>query len=90
MLENNPVIEFIAKNRGLLFPAAAAALIFVILIPLPTPILDVLLITNITLSMVVLMTVMYIRTPLEFSSFPSLLLVMTLLRLVLNLSLIHI
>ena len=84
MLENSPVIQFIAKNRGLLFPAAAAALIFVILIPLPTPMLDVLLITNITLSMVVLMTVMYIRTPLEFSSFPSLLLVMTLLRLVLN------
>ncbi|MBU0639914.1 MAG: flagellar biosynthesis protein FlhA [Planctomycetes bacterium] len=84
MLDNNPVIQFIFKNRGMLFPCAAAALIFVILIPLPTQILDFLLIINILLTTVVLMTVMYIRSPLEFSSFPSLLLAMTLLRLVLN------
>jgi flagellar biosynthesis protein FlhA len=84
MLEDNPVIRLIGRNRGLLFPGAAAALIFVILIPLPTPALDLLLITNIMLTTVVLMTVMYIRSPLEFSSFPSLLLAMTLLRLVLN------
>ncbi len=83
-LDSNPVLQFLARNRGLLFPIAAAALIFVILIPLPTAALDTLLITNITLSTVILMTVMYIRSPLEFSSFPSLLLAMTLLRLVLN------
>jgi len=83
-LDNNPVILFIAKNRGLLFPACAAALIFVILIPLPTTIMDFLLLINILLTTIVLMTVMYIHAPLEFSSFPSLLLAMTLLRLVLN------
>ena len=84
MLDNNPIIQFIAKNRGLLFPCAAAALIFVILIPLPTWILDFLLTTNVLLATVVLMTVMYISNPLELSSFPSLLLATTLLRLVLN------
>ncbi len=84
MLTDGPVVRFITNNRGLLFPAAAAALIFVILIPLPTSILDFLLVSNILLATIVLMTVMYIRTPLEFSSFPSLLLAMTLLRLVLN------
>ena len=84
MLDNNPVVKFISRNRGLLFPAAAALLIFVILIPLPTAALDFLLITNILLTTVVLMTVMYLRSPLEFSSFPSMLLAMTLLRLVLN------
>ncbi len=84
MLNRNPILAWLATNRGVLFPAAAAALIFVILIPLPTGILDFLLITNILLTTVVLMTVMYLRRPLEFSSFPSLLLAMTLLRLVLN------
>jgi flagellar biosynthesis protein FlhA len=83
-LDHNPVLDFLAKNRGLLFPACAAALIFVILIPLPTMALDFLLLINIVLSTIVLMTVMYIRGPLEFSSFPSLLLALTLLRLVLN------
>jgi flagellar biosynthesis protein FlhA len=83
-LDNLPLLRVIAKYRGLLFPAGAAALIFVILIPLPTPALDFLLLSNILLSTVVLMTVMYLRAPLEFSSFPSLLLALTLFRLVLN------
>jgi len=83
-LINNSVVRILSRHRGLLFPCAAGALIFVILIPLPTRLLDFLLITNILLTTVILMTVMYIRNPLEFSSFPSLLLAMTLLRLVLN------
>ncbi len=82
--EKNPVIQFIAKNRGLLFPICAAALIFVILIPLPTMVMDFMLLINIVLTTIILMTVMYIAAPLEFSSFPSLLLALTLLRLVLN------
>jgi flagellar biosynthesis protein FlhA len=70
--------------RGLILPAFALALILVILTPLPTSIMDFFLAANITLSAVILVTVMYIRSPLDFSSFPSLLLVMTLFRLVLN------
>jgi len=62
----------------------AMSLVLVILIPLPTQVLDLLLIANITLSAVVLLTVMYMNGPLEFSSFPSMLLSLTLLRLVLN------
>ena len=84
MIDKHPIIQFISRNRGLLFPVGAGALIFVLLMPMPTGILDMMLITNILLSMVVLMTVMYLRTPLDFSSFPSLLLAMTLVRLVLN------
>ena len=84
LLNNNPVVNVLTRHRGLLFPAAAAALIFVLLFPLPPRALDFLLTTNILLTTVTLMTVMYLRTPLEFSSFPSLLLAMTLLRLVLN------
>jgi flagellar biosynthesis protein FlhA len=76
--------SFLHQQRGLLLPVMAVSLVLVILIPLPTPILDFLLIANITLSALVLLTVMYMNGPLEFSSFPSLLLSLTLLRLVLN------
>jgi len=87
MAAATPVIRatnFIHEHRGIAFPILAMSLILVILIPLPTPVLDFLLVANITLSAVVLLTVMYMNGPLEFSSFPSLLLSMTLLRLVLN------
>ena len=73
-----------SKYRGMLLPVCVLALILVILIPLPTSLMDLLLLINITLSGVILVTVMYVAGPLEFSSFPSLLLGMTLLRLVLN------
>ena len=68
----------------MIFPLLALSMVLVILIPLPTGVLDVLLVANITLSAVVLLTVMYMGGPLEFSSFPSLLLSLTLVRLVLN------
>ncbi|MBX3394076.1 MAG: flagellar biosynthesis protein FlhA [Phycisphaerae bacterium] len=72
------------EHRGLAFPLLAMSLILVILVPLPTPMLDALLVANVTLSAVVLLTVMYMNGPLDFSSFPSLLLSLTLFRLVLN------
>ena len=73
-----------ARRRGVVLPAAALALILVILVPLPTAVMDLLLMINIALAGVVLLTVMYIGGPLDFSSFPSLLLGLTLFRLVLN------
>jgi len=77
-------LRMIEANRGLIFPVVATSLILVILIPLPTWLMDFLLAVNITVSAVVLLTVMYIVNPLEFSVFPSLLLGLTLFRLVLN------
>ncbi len=58
--------------------------VLVILVPLPTFLLDILLSANITIAIIVLLTTIYVRTPLEFSIFPSLLLATTLGRLVLN------
>ena len=60
--------------------------IFLLIIPLPTAVLDFMFITNLTLSFVILLTTMYIREALEFSVFPSLLLITTLFRLALNVS----
>src|SRR3954451_2621883 len=71
-------------NRGMIFPLALITLLLVILVPLPTQILDLLLVINITLSVVVLVTTIYVKSPLEFAVFPSLLLAITLFRLVLN------
>ena len=62
----------------MVFPIAFIGLLCVILVPLPTQVLDLLLVCNITLSVLVLVTTMYVKSPLEFSVFPSLLLAITL------------
>ena len=80
----SPIQAFIERNRNLLMPVAALGLIFVVLTPLPTAMIDFLLVANITVSALVMMTVMYIASPLELSVFPSLLLGLALFRLVLN------
>ncbi len=79
-----PFLTRLHDSRGMLFPMALVTLLLVILVPLPTQVLDLLLTINITLSIVVLVTVIYVKSPLEFSVFPSLLLAITLFRLVLN------
>lgn len=62
------------------------SIVVMIIIPLPTGLLDFLLTINITLSLVILLIAMYVTEPLQFSIFPSMLLLTTLLRLSLNIS----
>ncbi|WP_313341551.1 flagellar biosynthesis protein FlhA [Sedimentibacter sp.] len=62
------------------------AVILMIIIPLPPFLLDLMFIINISLSIIILLTTMYIKEALEFSVFPSLLLITTLFRLSLNVS----
>ena len=61
-------------------------IIFVLILPMPAMILDVLLAVSITFSVLVLMTALFIHTPLEFSAFPTVLLIATMFRLALNLA----
>jgi flagellar biosynthesis protein FlhA len=61
-------------------------ILVIMLIPLPTFLLDILLAFNITLSIVVLLLTLYATRPLDFSVFPSLLLITTLFRLALNIA----
>lgn len=61
-------------------------IIIIIVVPLNTFLLDILLIVNISLSLLILLNVLFINEPLEFSSFPSLLLMTTIFRLALNVS----
>ena len=62
------------------------AVIALLIVPLPTPVLDFMFILNLTISLLILLMTMYISEPLQFSIFPSLLLITTLLRLGLNVS----
>jgi flagellar biosynthesis protein FlhA len=74
----------LSRAQELILPAAFIGSIVVILVPMPTPIMDMLLASNIAIAVLILLTTIYVRTPLEFSIFPSLLLATTLFRLVLN------
>ncbi|MCZ6836937.1 MAG: flagellar biosynthesis protein FlhA [Planctomycetota bacterium] len=75
---------FVAKHLHLLVPLTFLSLIMVLVVPLPTPVMDVLLSVNISLAAIILLTTIYMKSPLEFSAFPALLLSTTLFRLVLN------
>ncbi|MBN1393458.1 MAG: FHIPEP family type III secretion protein [Pirellulales bacterium] len=72
------------RIKDLVLPLALIASLLVIVVPLPAGIMDLLLAANITIAVIVLLTTLYVRTPLEFNIFPSLLLATTLFRLVLN------
>lgn len=71
-------------SLGLLFPVLLCASVLVIIVPLPAMLLDLLLTANITAAVLILLTTIYVRRPLEFSVFPAILLATTLSRLVLN------
>ncbi len=74
----------IGRATDLILPIGIIASVLVIMVPLPPMLMDVLLAANITAAVIVLLTTIYVRTPLEFNVFPSLLLATTLARLVLN------
>ena len=61
-------------------------ILVVLILPMPAMILDVLLAISITFAVLILMTALFIHTPLEFSAFPTVLLIATMLRLALNLA----
>jgi flagellar biosynthesis protein FlhA len=73
-------------NRDWLLPIAAVAIVFVMLVPIPAFLLDILLATSITLAVLVLLSALQILRPVQFSVFPTLLLLLTLFRLALNLA----
>lgn len=67
-------------------PIGAVAIVFVMMVPLPSIILDLLLTMSITASVLVLLTAIQVLRPVEFSVFPSLILLLTLMRLSLDLA----
>lgn len=77
------------KNRNiskLAVPVGVIGIIIMMVVPLPTFLLDTLIALNITAALLILLTSMFVQRPLDFSVFPALLLVATLFRLALNIS----
>ncbi len=67
-------------------PVAVLGIVMALIVPMPRFLLDLFIVTDIMLSVVVMMVAMYIERPVEFSVFPTTLLLLTLFRLALNIS----
>ena len=74
----------LGRRSDLAAPVFVMIVLVVMVLPLPAFMLDLLIVLNITLSLVILMVGMYVPRPKEFSSYPSVLLVVTLFRLAIN------
>ena len=76
----------ILKNNDIVLAIGLVVIVCMMIIPLPAPILDILLTINISLAVVILLVCLYTQEPLDYSSFPTVLLIATLFRLGLNVS----
>ena len=74
-------VQLITSRNDLILAFFLVAVIFMMILPLPTWLVDALIGINMTISAILLMVAMYLPSPLAFSSFPSVLLVTTLFRL---------
>ncbi|HPO16842.1 MAG TPA: flagellar biosynthesis protein FlhA [Candidatus Hydrogenedentes bacterium] len=72
------------RNQDIPLAICVVGILLVLIIPVPTPLLDVLLTINISMSVVVLLATLYLQRAVDFAVFPSLLLLLTLYRLSLN------
>lgn len=85
----NPLLDRLtggAEYRDILFSLAVVVILTVLILPVPAFILDLGLAVSLAFSVLVLMTTLWIRQPLDLSSFPTILLIATMIRLALNLA----
>ncbi len=81
-----PKLGISSRIADLVLVGGMVAIIALMILPMPTLLIDALVGINITFGMLLLLTTLYIRGPLDFSSFPSILLVSTLFRLALSIA----
>jgi len=79
------IVDYL-KRSDLGLAIGIMAILVVLILPLPTWLLDISLAFSLSFSILILMTAVFIRKPLEFSSFPAILLITTMMRLALNLA----
>lgn len=80
------ILHIVAKRGDIMMALAVVAILVVLILPLPTWLLDASLAFSITFSVLILMTALFIERPLEFNTFPTILLLATMIRLALNLA----
>ncbi|PHV11482.1 EscV/YscV/HrcV family type III secretion system export apparatus protein [Chitinimonas sp. BJB300] len=82
----NKWLHRLQSRQDVVLAAILLLAIFMMIVPLPTLLVDVLIAVNLTMSIMLLMMAVYIREPMEFSAFPAVLLITTLYRLALTIS----
>lgn len=83
---NIGALSSLLKNNDIIMAIGIVIIVAMMVIPLPPMLLDILLTLNISLSVIILLVCLFIKEPLEYSSFPIILLVATIFRLGLNVS----
>lgn len=78
--------KLLGDNSDLVLVLVMVGILVVLFTPIPAPLLDVLLIVNLSFALLILLITFYAAKPVEFSTFPSLLLIATLFRLALNIA----
>jgi len=76
--------ERLSRRTELVFAIGVVSILAVMVLPVPAPVLSALLAVNLSMSLLILLVCVYAKEPLEFSAFPSLLLITTMMRLGLN------
>ena len=76
--------ERLSRRTELMFAIGVVGVLAILILPLPAPLLSALLAVNLSTSLLILLVCIYAKEPLEFSAFPSLLLITTMMRLGLN------
>lgn len=79
-------LRFLSGRQDIILAVILILAVFMIILPLPTLLIDILIALNLTVSLLLLMIAVYVREPLEFSAFPAVLLITTLYRLSLSIS----
>ena len=80
------ILNTIAKRNDVILAFMLVCVVFMMILPLPPFLVDVLIATNLTISAILLMVAIYLKDVVAFSAFPSLLLLTTLFRLALSIS----
>jgi len=81
-----PQLQLLTRHSDLLLAGMVVGIVAMMIIPLPTPLLDILITTNISLAVILLLVSIYVESALRIAAFPSILLITTLFRLGLNVS----
>ena len=83
---NNNGMRALLKHMDLVAALAVVLVVTMLVIPLPSPLIDVFITVNISVALAIVVSTMYLNKALDFSSFPSLLLLTTMFRLAINVS----
>lgn len=82
----NTLVKYFGKNADLALVALVIGVLLILFAPIPAGLLDFLILTNVSFALLILLVTFYAPRPVDFSTFPALLLVATLFRLALNVS----